>query len=256
MSSSENLNKFGAVILSAGKGTRLGCVDCPKVMLSIGGKPIVSYIVETLKKIGFSKEQIILVVGFKQEKVREYFGDSVSFVVQEDQKGTAHAAYVGMKQLPENISQALILNGDDTAFYKENTVIDFIDSHLKSNAVLSLLSVELSDPSLYGRILRHQDGRMEIIEKEYLTEEQKQIKEVSTGTFCFDRQWFEKMFPTMPPLRKLGEFGLPTALAMANKEGLLAQVVKIRDNAEWFGVNTPGELEMADHLSKIKQSRK
>jgi len=76
------LNNVGAVILAAGRGTRLNCADEPKVMLPIGGRPIVSYIVDTLKKMGLHPEQICLVVGFKKEKVMEYFGDMVNYAMQ------------------------------------------------------------------------------------------------------------------------------------------------------------------------------
>ena len=239
------LNNVGVVILAAGRGSRLNCVDKPKVMCEIGGKPIVSYVVETLKNCGIAKENIFLVVGFHKEKIEEYFNDQVNYVEQTELKGTAHAAYVGMQKLPGNVETVLVINGDDSAFYSAEAVADFVQEHQQSRAVLSVLSVELEDPSMYGRIIKH-DNKTEIIEKEYLTDEQKNIKEVSTGTFCFDRKWFEKMFPTMPPMKKLGEYGLPTALAMAEKENLPVRVVKLKNNNEWFGVNTPAELEEAD----------
>ncbi len=247
-----NLNNVGAVILAAGRGTRLNCVDKPKVMCEIGGQPIVSYIVSALKSCGFTPENIYLVVGFHQEKIREYFGEEVSYVTQEELKGTAHAAFTGMKELPNNVDTVLVINGDDSAFYSDEAIMDFVGKHRQNKAVVSVLSVELDDPTLYGRIIKHADGRVEIIEKEYLTDEQKNIKEISTGTFCFDRDWFEKMFPTMPPLRKLGEYGLPTAMAMAEKENLSVQVVKLKNNNEWFGVNTPAELAEAEKRKKIK----
>ncbi len=98
-------------MLAAGKGTRLNCVDKPKVMLTVGGRPIASYIIATLKSIGFKKEQICLVVGFKKEKVIEHFGDTVSYAAQAEQKGTAHAAYAGIKALPKNIKEVLVLGG-------------------------------------------------------------------------------------------------------------------------------------------------
>ncbi len=239
------LNNWGVVILAAGKGTRLNCVDKPKVMCEIGGKPIVSYIIETLEKIGFSAEQITLVVGFHKEKIMDYFGARVSYAEQSEQKGTAHAAYVGSKFLPDSIEHILVINGDDSAFYSAEAILGFIEEHVQAKAVASVLSAELDNPILYGRIIKHPDGKIEIIEKEYLTDEQKKTKEISTGTFCFQRFWFEAMFPSMPPLRKLGEYGLPTALAMATKSALKVQVVKLEDNNEWFGVNTPAELEEA-----------
>lgn len=244
--SSSKLNNVGAVILAAGRGTRLNCIDKPKVMCEIGGKPIASYIVATLKQSGFTPENIYLVVGFHKEKIEEYFGAEVSYVEQPELKGTAHAAYVGMRKLDPAIKTVLVINGDDSAFYSSETILDLISKHEQGKAAVSVLSVELDDPSSYGRIVKHDDGRVEIIEKEYLTDEQRKIQEISSGTFCFDRAWFETMFPDMPPLRKLGEYGLPTAVAMAEKENLPVQVIKLKNNSEWFGVNTPAELAEAD----------
>jgi bifunctional UDP-N-acetylglucosamine pyrophosphorylase/glucosamine-1-phosphate N-acetyltransferase len=243
---SSKLNSTGAVILAAGRGSRLNCTDKPKVMCEIGGRPIARYIVDTLKKSGFTKENICLVVGFHQEQVRKYFADEVIYAAQEELKGTAHAAFTGMKQLPKNIDTVLVINGDDSAFYSSETILGLLVEHHKNKAVLSVLSVELDDPSSYGRIVKHADGRIEIIEKEYLTDEQKKIKEISSGTFCFDRNWFETMFPAMPPLRKLGEYGLPTAVAMAETANLPVQVIELKNSNEWFGVNTPTELAEAD----------
>lgn len=240
------LHNVGVVILAAGKGTRLNCVDRPKVMLEIGGKPIISYILNTLKEVGFSKEHIAVVDGFCKEKLEDYVGDAVVYARQEEQKGTAHAAYVGSCALSDALETVVIINGDDSAFYTKETIINFIESHQAAQAVLSVLSAELDDPSLYGRIIKHETGKVEIIEKEYLTEEQKKVREISTGTFCLDKHWFEGIFPHMPPLRKLGEYGLPTAVAIAAQEGRKIHVEKLQNNEEWFGINTPPELAEAD----------
>ncbi len=238
-------NKIGVVILSAGKGTRLGCTDIPKVMLDIGGKPIVSHVVEELEASGFSKDQICLVVGFCKEKVMEHFGDRVSFAHQAELKGTAHAAYTGMTMLPEHIEHVLVMGGDDSAFYTAATLEKLLASHVANEAKLTLLTAVVENCAALGRIVRHPDGNIEIIEKEYLTDEQKLIHEISTGTFVFDRKWFEEMFPTMPMLQKLGEYGLPTALAVARDNNLKHQVIALENSSEWFGVNTLEEFEEA-----------
>ncbi|NCO05228.1 MAG: NTP transferase domain-containing protein [Candidatus Magasanikbacteria bacterium] len=246
------VEKTAVVILAAGKGTRLGCTDIPKVMKLLAGKPIVSYVVETLTDMGFTNEHICLVVGFKKEKVTEYFKDRVSYAHQEEQKGTAHAAYTGMKELPKHIDTILVIQGDDSAFYSPETINRFIQEHCDSHAKLSLLSIDVDNPDQLGRIIRHENGDIEVIEKEYITEEQKKIKEISTGTFCFNREWFEHMYPTMPQLRKLGEYALPTALAMARDQGVKWQVIKIENGHEWFGINTPEQLEQAEQMKKGK----
>lgn len=232
----------GAVILAAGKGTRLGCTDRPKVMLELNGRPMVDYTVETLEKMGFSPAQIVLVVGFQKEKVMNHFGDRVTFAHQAEQLGTGHAAYTGMRALPEHIEHVVVMGGDDSAFYSPTTLTKFINDHVEAVRHLTLLSSEMSDPRSLGRIVRHDDGRVEIIEKELLTEEQKKIKEISTGTFMLHRAWYQQIFPTMPKMEKLGEYGLPTAFTVARDSGLPHGVVKLDDPDEWFGVNTPEEL--------------
>jgi len=116
------LNNIGVVILAAGRGTRLNCVDKPKVMCEIGGKPIVSYIIDTLKTCGISKDNIFLVVGFHKEKIEEYFGSGVNYAEQTELKGTAHAAFIGMQKLPQNVNQVFVINGDDSAFYSGKTI--------------------------------------------------------------------------------------------------------------------------------------
>lgn len=246
-----DLSKIGAVILSAGKGTRLNCVDKPKVMLEIGGQPIVSYTVNALRQIGLAPKQICLVVGFKKEIIKNFFQNEVSYVVQEEQLGTAHAAYLGIKSLPAEIEQVLVLGGDDSAFYLPETLLNLVQQHINNHCVLSLLSAEVENPHQLGRVSRA-GGKLEIIEKEYLTEDQKKIREISTGTFVFDRKWFEEIFPSMPKLRKLGEYGLPTSLAMARDKGETFQVIKMTDSNQWHGVNTLEELEMADKLKSQK----
>ena len=252
MNTSEIISKTGVVILSAGQGTRLGCQNDPKVMLEIGGKPIVSYIVDTLKKVGFKDSKICLVVGFQKERVIDYFAGKVIYAYQEEQLGTAHAAYTGMKVLPPSAENVLVLNGDDSAFYRPSTIVNLMEKHIENGSAGTVLSTEIDpDDFGYGRVLRKEDGGVELIEKEYLTENTKNINETSTGTFCFKRNWYTAMFPNMPKLDRLGEYGLPSAFTMAQKEGLSVQVVKLNDPREWFGINTPEELSEADDRKSI-----
>ena len=250
---SENiLDNVGVVILAAGRGTRLNCTSEPKVMLEIGHKPIVSYIVETLESAKFFKKQIVLVVGFQEKKVKEYFGDKVMYASQEKQMGTAHAAYVGSKVFPENIKTILIMGGDDSAFYTKETLADFIQRHIASGATLSLLTTQPDNFEMMGRVIRDENGRfVGVLEKEQLNEEQKRIRETSTGTYCLDRVWFENIFLKMERIDGLGELGLPKAAEMAVERGKKVLAVKLKNNDEWFGINTVEELSKADELKSI-----
>ena len=248
----DKLNSIGAVVLSAGKGTRLNCEDVPKVMLEIGSKPIVSYIVETLIDIGFKKEQIMLVVGYQGEIIKKYLGDGVSYAIQSEQLGTAHASLTGIKELPKNIKQVLVLGGDDSAFYTKETLEKFLENHLDEKATVSLLVGEISadiQKQQIGRVIKGKDG-WEIIEKENLKDEQFDLKEISTGTFVFDREWFEKNYKNIEKIKNLGEYGLPSMFSLVKEQGLKINVVKLENINEWFGINTSEELEMANKRLK------
>jgi len=247
-------NHVGAVLLCAGKGTRLGMTDKPKVMLALAGKPMVAYAVETLESLGFPPERIVLVVGFQKETVQDYFGNRVTYAVQHRQDGTAHAAYVGMEVLPKSVSQVLVMGGDDAAFYTVPTLQDFIERHVHAQATLSLLTVTLEDPSQMGRIVRDKNNElMGILEKEQVHgRDESAIREVSTGTFCLDRAWFEHMYPFGPKLSGLKEYALPTAVALAYEAKENIQAILLNDPNEWWGVNTPEDLKEAEQRMKKK----
>lgn len=245
--SRENYPNVGVVILAAGKGTRLNCTDKPKVMSEIGGKPIVSYIVDTLREVGFIKGQIMVVVGFQKETVKQYFGDSVTYIDQTPQLGTAQAAYIGMKALPIEAESVLILGGDDSAFYTAATISEFIKKHVTSRSILSLLTVEVADPTLLGRVIRDERGQLiSVLEKEQLTPAQATINEVSTGTYGVNRQWYEATFPTMTIIPGLNEYGLNKVVEIGQREEAKIQAVRLANPGEWFSINTPEELAEAD----------
>lgn len=246
------INKnIGAVVLAAGKGTRLNAVTEPKVMLPIGGRPIVSYTVDTLKKAGFEKPRLCLVVGFKKESVQNFFVDTVTYANQDKQLGTAHAAYVGMSALPPEVTTVLVMGGDDSAFYSADTFINFVTEHLNSGATVSVLTTVVKDPNLLGRVVRDSAGNLlGVYEKEQINQAQASITEISTGTYCLDRAWYQTAFPSIPNVNGLNELGLNNVLKLARQEDKKIQAVKLANPGEWFGINTPQELLEADRRKK------
>lgn len=239
-------NKTAVVILAAGKGTRLGCTDKPKVMLEVAGRPIVSYVFENVSGCGFVSEHIAMVIGFEGKKIQDYLGDAVSYAEQKELLGTAHAAYIGSTSLPKEIDTILVMGGDDAAFYTPETLREFIRNHIESKSTVSLLTAKIDKPDSFGRVIRDiQNNFVAVKEKEEVTEEEARISEVSTGTYCFDRAWFENAFNEMEKIEELGEFGLNTTVKMAVASGKKVQAIQLQNSFEWFGINTKEELEEA-----------
>ena len=248
-------NTVAAVVLAAGRGTRLGATDKPKVMAEIGGRPLVAYTVETLRALGFPPERLCLVVGFRKETVQDYFGTTITYAVQNEQQGTAHAAWCGVRELPAQIQMVLILGGDDSAFYTPGTLLHFMEQHRRADATMSVLTTQRDRPDQLGRIIRNAAGTLvRIAEKEELAPEEQVITEVNTGTYLVDRQWVERVFPTLAPIGGLKEYGLPALVVSALLEGKTVQAVKLENPEEWFGVNTSEELAEADRRKRLGSS--
>ncbi|MFH0856917.1 MAG: sugar phosphate nucleotidyltransferase [bacterium] len=245
-----NFQNTGIIILAAGRGKRLGCVDIPKVMCELNGRPIISYILEVLENGGVDKNKISIVVGFQKGKIMEKFSGYI-YAPQEELLGTAHAALTGARKLQDGLENFLVINGDDSAFYTFETLNDFVGRHLKNKNDITLLTCEKENPEGLGRIIRNDYCQVIAVrEKENLTAVEENIKEVSTGTYCFRREWFREIYPALKPIANLGEYGLPAFVEEALKIGAKFEAVKLENPDEWFGINTREQLKMAEALKK------
>ena len=115
---------LGAIVLAAGKGSRIKAKKINKVAMTLGGKPIIRHAIELLEKINI--KTVVVVVGFAKASVINALGQEVIYAEQTKRLGTAHAAYCGFKKLPKGIKSVLIVNGDDSAFYAGKLIEDLI----------------------------------------------------------------------------------------------------------------------------------
>ncbi len=248
-------SKVGAIILAAGKGTRLNKGEpspIPKVLYKIYGRPMISYILDTLGKIGI--ENIVIVVGYKADLVKKTLGDGYTYVIQEEQKGTGNAPLYAEKILAGKVDTVLILQGDDSAFYKPETILNLINLHNRKKATLTFLTIDHPFPDELGRIVRDKKGNVQgIIEKEILTEKQKKIREINAGFYCFNDRWFWQSLSKLKPSKVGdGEYILPDLIGMANSEGKKVIAYKIDDLNQWVGINN---IEQLEHANKLMRTR-
>lgn len=240
--------KVSAIILAAGSGTRLNSgqpSEKPKVLYEIVGRPMVAYTIDLLKSLGIS--EIVMVVGYKADLVTEIFKDQVGFALQEPRLGTAHAAKIGADKISQEATHLLIIQGDDSAFYKKETIAKFINQ--AKNYKIGFTTVRLPDPGGFGRVVRDNNGQVTaIVEKESTTFEQKKINEVNAATYLVDRIWFNENYPKLKPSQVgKGELIMPDFIETAfdQKEKVLGFEVP---KSEWIGINTPEELERANKV--------
>jgi len=246
------MKKINAFILAAGKGTRLNQgkpSDKPKVLYGVLGKPMVSYTLGLLRKIGIKKP--VIIIGYKAASVKKALGNkTITYVLQKKQLGTGHALLCAKKYL-KGIDTALVMGGDDSAFYKPQTLLSLIKHHQKSDSVITLLTINYPRPEGLGRIMRDNKNKIiSIIEEKEATRQQKKIKEVNAGTYCFKTSWLLDNLFRIKVSDQVGEYYITNLVKMAIAENEHVTALKIRNPNEWVGVNTLEQLEEANLLMK------
>ena len=244
--------KTAAIVLAAGSGTRLNYgqpSEKPKVLYAVLGRPMVAYTIDLLNNLQI--EEVVMVVGYKAELVEKLFAGAVKFALQAERLGTAHAAKIGEEKVGPEFTHLLIIQGDDSAFYKKETIEKFIAQG--SSYKISFTTVKLEDPGAFGRVVRNEFGEVEaIVEKEATTGAQKKINEVNAATYLVERSWFNENYSKLQPSKVgKGELIMPDLIAAAfqQNEKVLGFEVPV---SEWVGVNTPEELERANKLMQEK----
>lgn len=241
-----------AIVLVGGRGTRFNS-PIPKNLHKFAGRPMLTYELENLRRALF--KNIVLVVGFRAELIKDYIGHAVIYAFQKEQLGTGNAALVGT-QVVKDTKDVFILYGDDGAFYGPELFSEVYKSHRKSKAIVSFVSVVTPNPHGFGRVVYAKNKNLiGIVEEKDADEKVKQIKEVNDGIYVADRKW---LLATIPKIKKKsqGEYLLTDIIEIALSEDKKVNVYKMKDNSNWFGINTPEQLQEADKLmrEKIKKS--
>ncbi|MFC1653927.1 sugar phosphate nucleotidyltransferase [Patescibacteria group bacterium] len=239
-----------AIVLAAGKGTRMNSENKNKVILELLDKPMICYTIENLKKSGIN--DIITVVSYAKESVKKALGNEVTYVDQKVPLGTGHAVKAGLKKISNQSSHIISMYGDDSAFYPPKLIEMLIDHHDKSKAAITLLTIKKDDPTGLGRIIRNSDKVTAIVEEKVATKDQKKIKEINTGLYCFNKKFLEENISSISKNKISGEYYLTDIVEIAKNQNEKVEALYWEDDSVWFGVNTPQQLRKAQKLMRQK----
>jgi bifunctional UDP-N-acetylglucosamine pyrophosphorylase/glucosamine-1-phosphate N-acetyltransferase len=244
--------KISAVLLAAGQGTRMNS-DFPKVLHPLCGKPMVWHVLDALKSI--ATEKPVVVVGHGAEAVKEYVQDSAECVLQEPQLGTAHAA-LQAESLLKGKTDYVIVTYADMPLLRAETFQRLFETQRLNSGPLSLLTVFADDPREFGRIVRNADGSINAIVEEYVaTAEQREIKELNVGAYCFRADWLWEALHRIEKNPRKGEYYLTDVVGLAVKDGLPVQAVLHDDFVETIGINTRVHLSEAEAALRARINR-
>jgi ribose-phosphate pyrophosphokinase len=249
-----------AIILAAGKGTRMNS-DLPKVLHPVGDRPMVCSVVDACRAAG--AKRIVLVVGYKQELVREAiarqgeaWAHGVEFAVQAEQLGTGHAVLAAeacVADLLGSERQACLVLAGDGPLIRSRTLRTLLDRHHETGAVTTLATSIIPDPTGYGRIVRDAQHRFTaIVEHKDCTDQQRQVREVNPSYYCFD---LGELFRALREVKRnptSGEYYITDVPGLQLARGQRVEVIDAVPPEDVLSINTPAQLAEVDGIYRAQ----
>ena len=230
------------IILAAGVGKRMRS-SLPKVLHRICGRPMIRYVLAAVDEAGLGRP--VVVVGRGAEAVQVEVGDGATFVVQAEQKGTAHALLVGLEAAPDG-EAVLVLYGD-VPLLTGQTLERLVAQYRDARPGVTLLTASLPDPAGYGRIVRGTGGTVtRIVEEADASPDERAIREINAGTYVFDGALLREGLRHVQPTNAQGEYYLTDVIAWTLSRGARVDALPVDDPVEVLGVNSRRDLARAE----------
>lgn len=245
-----------AVILAAGKGTRMKSETTPKVLHEIMGKTLLGYVLDNVKN--FVSEEFVI-VGHHAQEVEDFVKnnyDNAKTVLQSPQLGTGHAVSMVCPSLENYDGLVLILCGD-TPLVREETLKKFVEFHKSNNSDLTVMSTIFDNPTNYGRIIRETDNSLKcIVEEKDATPEQKAVKEVNAGIYCLNWAKIKSAFGQLKSNNAQGEYYLTDIISWGKEQKLNVNAYILEDSDEIYGINSRLNLAEATKMMNKRNLEK
>lgn len=223
------------VILAAGQGKRMHS-NLPKVLHRIAGKALAQHVIDTAESL--NPEKLIVVSGHGSETVRQTLSGNIVWAEQAQQLGTGHAVAQAVPALG-NAPQTLVLYGDVPL----TTAATLQTLRQAGQAGLSILTVNLANPTGYGRIVRDHSGKvLRIVEEKDASPEEKAIREVNTGIMAIPTERLKVWLNQLNNDNVQGEYYLTDIVALAVAEGIPVSTAQPQGEWEVLGVNSKVQL--------------
>ncbi len=238
------------VILAAGQGTRMRSA-LPKVLHPVAGKSMLGHVIDTARQL--SPRKIHVVIGHGAELVRERLAaDDVDFVLQAEQLGTGHAVAQALPHIEAD--KVLILYGD-VPLTQVETLSRLLEQ--ASDTQLGLLTVNLADPTGYGRIIRDEAGIVQaIVEHKDASEAQRAIREGNTGILAVPGKRLGDWLGRLSNSNAQGEYYLTDVIAMAVADGLVVATETAQEEMEVLGANDRIQLAQLERYYQQRAARR
>jgi bifunctional UDP-N-acetylglucosamine pyrophosphorylase / glucosamine-1-phosphate N-acetyltransferase len=241
---------LAVVILAAGQGKRMHS-DLPKVLQPLAGRPLLGYVLDTAAALGAASVHVVY--GHGGERVKAAFpGRPVQWVLQAEQHGTGHAVAQALPAIADD-DRVLVLYGD-VPLIRVDTLKSLIAAG--GPATVALLSVELEDPSGYGRVLRDKAGTVyRVVEERDATRKERAVREANTGVLCAPAGLLRRLVAALGNDNAQHEYYLTDVVTLAVKDGARVVAERAGEAAEVCGVNDREQLAAVESALRDFRAR-
>lgn len=237
---------FKAIILAAGKGTRMKS-KYPKVIHKVCGKEMVNHVISVSNKSGV--KDIVAILGHESEAVKEKLPQDTMIAMQTEQLGTGHAVMMAKEYI--NDEDTIVVLCGDTPLVKEETLKRLFDYHIQNGYHTTVLTTEVSNPTGYGRIIRDENqDLLKIVEQKDATKEEKLVKEINSGIYCFNGKSLRESLDLLDNNNAQGEYYLTDTIQIMRNKGLKVGAYNGSTIEELMGVNSRVELARAEEIMR------
>lgn len=236
------------VILAAGHGTRM-VSEKPKVLHEVSGKAMLNYVISASEAAG--ADDIAVIVGYKADIVKAALPENLTAIEQKEQLGTGHAVLQALPFFENFNGNVLVLVGDAPLVRKE-TLEELVKAHEDGGFSATVLTAVFDDPTGYGRIVKKGDELIKIVEHKDATEEERSIKEINSGMYCFDAQALKAALQAINSDNVQGEYYLTDTIEILRGMGKKVGSYPTPDVDDIAAVNS--KVQLAE-IGKIMRRR-
>jgi len=235
--------------MAAGLGTRMRS-STPKVLHPLCGRPVLAYVLDAA--VAATGARPLVVISPPVAQIADVFAGQADFAIQAEPRGTADAIATALRDLPPDVAEIIVLSGD-VPLVDPELLVELARARRDSEAAIALISVDMDEPAMLGRVDRGPDGRISgVVEYKDATPEQLEINEINSGLYAFDADWLRGRIADIEPSPVTGELYLPELIPLARADERPVATLEVEDDATLLGINDRAQLADAELEMRLR----